>query len=190
MVSKADRKRLRDKFLDWQCRLRQMAMRMDGGRPSPGMRPQLLDDKGVELLPALTVLLVPNAPEESTAFFRFQVMKYADPRETYEKALAFLQADYFQDAKAFSDRLLATLPTDAPFAQALVAKKRCSLIFAQGRRAYRLPCKVKALKEGNDDRAAAIWQIRVFNPALPETVHVVAFEPDWALARAEPGHED
>ena len=167
-----------------------MAVRMDGGRPSPGMRPRLLDDKGRELLPALTVLLVPNAPEESTAFFRFQVMKYADPRETYEKALAFLQADYFQEAAAFSDRLLATLPGDGPLVSDLLAAKRCVLVFAQGRKAYRLPCKVKALKDGDTDRAAAIWHIRVFNPALPDTVHVVAFDPDWASAQAEPGHED
>jgi hypothetical protein len=190
MVSKADRKRLRDKFLDWQCRLRQMAMRMDGGRPSPGMRPRLLDDKGAELVPALTVLLVPNAPGETTAFFRFQVMKYADPRETYEKALAFLQADYFQDPAAFSDRLLATLPSDTALARDLIAAKRCVLVFAQGNKAYRLPCKVKALKDGDADRMAAIWHIRVFNPALPDTVHVVAFDPDWASAQADPGRED
>jgi hypothetical protein len=188
-VSKADRKILRDKFLAWQCRVRQIAMREDGGRPSPGMRPRLLDEEGAELAPALTVLLLPKAPEESTAFFRFQVMKYSDPRETYERALAYLQADYFQEPKAFSDRLLAALPGDAPLAGELVAAGRCILVFAQGRQGYRVPCKVKALKGGDDARAAAIWHNRVFNPALPETVHVLAFEPDWASARAEPGRE-
>src|SRR5690606_28902486 len=99
-----------------------------------------------ELAPALTVLLLPEAPEESTAFFRFQVLKSVDPRETYGKALTFLQADYFQDPARFSDRLLATLPIDSALANVLVAAKRCVLDFAQGPWRYRLPCKVKALK--------------------------------------------
>lgn len=164
-----------------------MAMRADDGRPSPGMRPRLLDASGQELVPALTVLLVLKAPEESTAFFRFQVMKSADPRETYQKALRFLQADYYQDPNAFNDRLLATLPADAPFADALIAAKRCVLDFAQGRWTYRLPCKVKPLMDGNADREAALWHNRVFNPALPDTVHVLAFDPDWASVEPEPG---
>ena len=33
----------RDSFLDWQCRIRQVAMREEGGRPSPGMRPRVLE---------------------------------------------------------------------------------------------------------------------------------------------------
>jgi len=164
-------------------------MREDGGRPSPGMQPRVLDEAGAELAPGLTVLLVPKDPTESTAFFRFQVLKYADPRETYQKALAYLQADYFQNAKAFRGRLLATLPDDAPLAETLLSAKSCVLDFAQGRYAFRLPCKAKMLKMDNTDRAAAIWHNRVFNPALPETVHVVAFKPDWASGRAEPGRE-
>jgi len=163
-----------------------MAMRAKDGRPSPGMRPRLLDESGEELAPALTVLLVPKAPDESTAFFRFQVMKSADPRETYQKALRFLQGDYYQDPNAFNDRLLATLPPDAPFADALIAAKRCVLDFAEGRWAYRLPCKVKALKDGKADREAALWHNRVFNPALPDSVHVLAFDPDWASAQVKP----
>jgi hypothetical protein len=173
---------LKDKFLDWQCALRQTAMRTDGGRPSAGMRPRVLDEAGQEAVPALTVLLVPKAPEESTAFFRFQVAKSADPRETYEKVLRFLQADYFQDPKTFSERLLAVLPENAPLAGALTASGRCVLDFAQGRHGFRLPCKVKALKDGHADRDAAIWHNRIFNPTLPDSVEVLAFKPDWKTA--------
>ena len=55
-------KTLRDDFVAWQCRIRQIAMRQDGGRPSPGMRPRVLDASGGEIAPALTVLLVPRDP--------------------------------------------------------------------------------------------------------------------------------
>jgi hypothetical protein len=188
-VSKADRKTLRDKFLAWQCRLRQAAMRVDGGRPSSGMRPKLLDEKRAVLTPALTVLLMPKEPAESTAFFRFQVMKSADPQEIYARALTYLQADYFQSPEAFSDTLLAVLPNDSPVAAALLGMKRCSLSFAEGAFGYSVPCKVSVLEPGHAAREAAIWHNRVFNAALPESVHVVAFRPDWASARAEPGRE-
>ena len=79
-------KKMRDHFLAWQCLIRQSAMREQGGRPSAGMRPRVADLEGRELAPALTVLLIPNEPEESTAFFRFQVMK-TRTRATFTSAL-------------------------------------------------------------------------------------------------------
>jgi hypothetical protein len=85
-VTPRARASLKDEFLGWQCRLRQIAMRQDGGRPSPGMRPRLLNRDGSEIASALTVLLIPQDPTESTAFFRFQVTRSAGPRELYERA--------------------------------------------------------------------------------------------------------
>jgi hypothetical protein len=175
---------LRDDFLAWQCRIRQIAMRQDGGRPSPGMRPRVVDESGREVA-VLTVLLVPSDPAESTAFFRFQVMRTADPRDLYERALAYLQAEYFQHPRTFSDVLLAVLPEEAPVAASLIAEGRCVLEFEQFSQAYRLPCTVSLLKPGDAVREAAIWHNRLFNPALPETVHVLAFQPDWASATAD-----
>jgi hypothetical protein len=165
--------------------LRQIAMRQDGGRPSPGMRPRLFARGGArEIVPALTVLLIPKDPYESTAFFRFQVMRSPDPRELYEHALRYLQADYFQSPESFSDKLAAVLPAEAPFAGALTAEGRCVLDFAQFNQAYRLPCAVFELERGEAAREAAIWHNRLFNPALPDTAHVLAFKPDWASAQA------
>ena len=185
VVKPSAAKNLREEFLAWQCRIRQIAMRQDGARPSPGMRPRLLDQAGRDMVPALTVLMIPRDPSESTAFFRFQVMRSADPRELYERALSFLQADYFQRPASFSDQLLAVLPEGSEIAAALTAQGRCILAFEQFSQAYRLPCAVSALQPGDAARDAAIWHNRLFNPALPETVHVVAFQPDWASAKAE-----
>jgi hypothetical protein len=173
-------------FLEWQCRIRQVSMREEGGRPSAGMRPRVLDGSGREMSPALTVLMIPKEPEESTAFFRYQVMKTPDPRAVYERALTFLQADYFQDPDAFSDRLASVLSADAPLARDLLDQGKCILAFDQGRQRYQLPCKVRELKPGSASREAAIWHNRLFNPALPDTVHVLSFQPDWASAGAEP----
>jgi hypothetical protein len=185
MVKKLSAQALRDDFVAWQCHIRQIAMRQDGGRPSPGMRPRLLDASGRELTQALTVLLLPRDPAESTAFFRFQVMRSADPRDIYERALAYLQADYFHKPDGFRDRMLAVLPEGSQLAASLVSAGTCILEFEQFAQAYRFTCAVSALKPGDAGREAAIWHNRLFNPALPETVHVLALQPDWASAGAD-----
>ena len=172
-------KKIRDRFLAWQCRIRQVAMREDGGRPSPGMRPRVLDSSGRELSAAITTLLIPKEPEESTAFFRHQVMRTPDPRDTYERALTFLQADYFQDPDAFGDRMVSVFSAGAALAASLLAEGKCILAFEQGRQRYHIPCKVREMKLGSATREAAIWHNRLFNPALPDTVHVLEFKPDW-----------
>src|SRR5262245_54576845 len=95
-------KRIRDGFLAWQCQIRQGARRAEGGGARPGMRRRVLDAACGGLSPALAVLLIAMEPEESAAFFRFHVMKTPDPRDVYERALVYLQADYFQSPKTFS----------------------------------------------------------------------------------------
>lgn len=175
---------LRDEFLAWQCRIRQIAMRRDGGRPSPGMRPRVLDAWGREIAPALTVLLIPRDPAESTAFFRFQVMKTHDPRELYERVLGFLQADYFQQPKNFSGLLAAVFPADSPVAAELRRQARCILEFAQFSQRYRLSCAVLSLPANDPIREAAVWHNRAFNPSLPDDVEVLALRPQWRPAKA------
>jgi hypothetical protein len=177
---------LRDHFLGWQCRIRQIAMRQDGGRPSPGMRPRVWGSDGWLLSPGLTVLIVPKEPAESTAFFRFQVQKNPDPRLVYEQGLALLQAEYFQQPKTFRDRLTALLHENSPIAAALIADGACVLAFEQFRQSYRLPCSVAELAPDDPAREATVWHNRLFNPSLPETVRVLAFQPDWGMAEAEP----
>ncbi len=41
---------IRDNFLGWQCRIRQHAMRRDGGRPCAGMRPRAMAAPGQRAL--------------------------------------------------------------------------------------------------------------------------------------------
>jgi hypothetical protein len=178
---------LRDDFLAWQCRIRQIAMRQDGGRPSPGMCPRVLDASGVELAPALTVLLVPEEPGESTAFFQFQVMRGGDPRDLYERVLGFLQADFFQQPQKFSDRLTAVLPANSQLADGLISDGACTLLFEQFGQIYRFRCEVALLREGDPRREASLWHNRAFNPTLPDEVLVLEFRPDWVSAVTNQG---
>jgi hypothetical protein len=175
-------KTVRDDFLAWQCRIRQIAMRQDGGRPSPGMRPSVRDALGRELSPSLTVLIVPRDPAESTAFFRFQVMKTADPRDIYQRALTYLQADYFQQPGEFGDVLTAVLPAQSDLAARLIRDGRCVLAFEQFSQRYNLPCAVFETEAGEALRDLTLWHNRAFNPSLPDDVLVLGFRPDWKSA--------
>jgi hypothetical protein len=179
-------KSLRDAFLDWQCRLRRIAVREQGGRPSPGMRPRLLARSGREMAPALTVLLVQKEPEEATSFFRHQAHSTQDPRTRYEKGLVFLQADYFQEPAEFHDRLAAVLPHDSPLAAELVEAGACVLQFEEAGKRFELPCAVRLLDTDDAGRASAIWHNRLFNPSLPDGVPVLLFKPDWPKAKTAP----
>jgi hypothetical protein len=183
---KASAQNLRDHFLAWQCRIRQIAMRQDGGRPSPGMRPRVLDTAGREVAPALTVLIVPKESAETTALFRFQVQKTSDPRDVYQRGLTLLQADYFQRPESFSDRLTAPLPGRSALAATLLAERACILEFDQFRQFYRLPSRVSALPSGDPAREATLWHNRLFNPSLTDDVQVLAFRPNWDMAEATP----
>jgi len=161
-------------------------MRQDGGRPSPGMRPRILSTAGREIAPAVTVLLMPRTPEESTAFLRFQVQKSNDVRDIYERGLGFLQADYFQEPRGFDGRLVAVFPQTSAIAATLVNEGDCVLEFEQFRQRYRLPGRAAELPPGDASREAALWHNRIFNPTLPDDVQVLAFRPDWASATADP----
>ncbi len=155
-------------------------MRTDGGRPSPGMRPRVLRASGEEMAGGLTVLILPKEPEESTSFFRFQVTRSADPRDVYQRGLAYLQADYFQQPHAFSDRMTAVLDHGSKLVAALLAEKTCVLEFDQFSQVFRIPCTVRRLGAREKAREASLWHNRIFNPALPDEAVVLELKPDWA----------
>ncbi len=155
-------------------------MRTDAGHPSPGMRPRVLRASGEEMARRLTVLILPKEPEESTSFFRFQVMRSADPRDIYQRGLAYLQADYFQDPHQFGDRMTAVLDPASSLGAALLAEKTCVLEFDQFSQVFRIPCAVRRLGARDQAREASLWHNRIFNPSLPNDALVIELKPDWS----------
>ena len=177
---------LRDHFLGWQCRIRQYAVRHGGGRPSSGMRPALrLPEAGSELGP-ITVLIVKRAPEETTDQFRHLARKTHDPAERHDGALNFLAAAYHQRPRDFSDEPTALFGPESEIADRLLAAGRCRLSFEQYRQTYDLPCAVRRLADDDPAFQATYWHNALFNAALPAGVRVLAFQPDWRAARADP----
>ena len=77
---------MRDRFIGWQCRIRQHAFRTQGGRPGPGMRPRVLSVDGREISDGVTVLLIEDEPAESIAQFRHLAKQTHDPAARLEAA--------------------------------------------------------------------------------------------------------
>jgi hypothetical protein len=168
----------RAEFLGWQCRIRQLAARTEGGRPSPGMRPRVLSGDGTELARGIITLIIESDPEDSTQLFRYQYLRTQDPNERYDSMLEVLQGSYFQEPARFTDVMTALFAADSPLAAEL-AGQRCALEFEQYSQGYRIACEVTRLPEAHRLHQATLWHNRMFNPALPSGAQVLAFTPDW-----------
>ena len=174
----------RHAFLAWQCRIRQIAVREHGGRPTSGMRPVLVV-AGPRVGP-ITVVITKRDGGATTTQFRFMVKKTHDPADRYDAALRHLAAAYYQRPDSFSDRLTAVFPPEAELPVQISGRTDCVLSFAQFSQTWRLPCVAQLLEPDTAEYQATYWHNALFNPRLPGGVRIVAFAPDWARADADP----
>ncbi len=177
---------LRDYFIGWQCRLRQIAMREYGGRPLPGMRPKVTRKSGEVLAAAITVLLIPEQPQASTAFLKFQVQRNNEAEKAQAAAVSFLGSEFYQRPENFSDEMTAVFGIDSPVARVMIAAKEALLDFEQFAQAFRMFARVRRLGAKEPAREASLWQTRIFNPRITNDALVVGFRPDWKNAVATP----
>ncbi len=187
--STASPEALAEVFLGWQCRIRQHAVRRDGGRPSSGMRPEVFVGDNSASLGRIVVLIVKREWEEPTARFRFMAEKTHDPADRYDAALKYLQADYYQKPNTFSEEMTALFGAESGWVQRLLGAGRCVLSFEQYGQVYRLECSVRALDEDEGGYQLTYWHNRLFNPAMPGDVRVLGFMPNFAEGEVVPGVE-
>ena len=169
----------RNSFIGWQCRLRQIAMREEGGRPSTGMRPKLAFSNDGKFTDEITVLLVRQNSESDASRFKYLFLKTQDPKIRYDSALEFLSSTYYQRPREFSDELTGLFHSSNSLAQKLLLKGFCVLNFSQFSASYRLRCQVRQLREEEAAYQTTYWHNRLFNPNLPANIMVVGFLPDW-----------
>ena len=175
---------LRNHFLTWQCRIRQIAMREQEGRPSQGMRPQVLDASGEQLSAGIIVLLVREDSFESTEFLKFQVQKYNDPQDVYKKSLIFLQSTHYHRAAEFSDEMTGLFSKGAVLVKRMTGDDKVTLEFSQFSQTYKIPCRTRLLETDEAAYQATLWHNRVFNPNIGSDIEIVGFQPDWNAAVA------
>jgi hypothetical protein len=185
-MQRISNQKIRDYFLGWQCRIRQVSAREYEGQPLAAMRPRVSSVKGEVLLPAMAVLLLPELPAESTAFFRFQIQKNFEHQRAREAAIKYLGGDFYQEPELFTDELTAVFGTGSDTAAKLLKLKEVALDFEQFSQSFRMFCKVRRIKTAEDAHQASLWQSRLFNPNIPNDAEVLGFRPDWKTAQAEP----
>ncbi len=178
--------RLRDSFVGWQCRIRQHAMRMEGGRPPAGARPRVEDDAGTVIADSATLLLLKRDPEADTPQLRHIVNRTYDPAERYSKGLEFLSAAYYQHARDFSDVMTGLFGERSDVALTLLRAGRCVLVFEQHQQSWRVPCNVTEAGRDQPAWAATWWHNAIFNPQIPPQIRVLVFKPRWVEASANP----
>ena len=176
--------RLRESFLRWQCRIRQIAMRTHGGRPTSGMTP-LASAVGTGAPVTRVVTVLCRRPEHSaTMEFRHMARRTHDPTERRESALKFLAERYYQAASEFSDILTASFAPDSATAATLLDHRECRLAFEQFSQRFDVRCSVRRLSPNNPLREATFWHNLLFNPRLSAESIIVGFEPDWPRSEA------
>ena len=177
---------LRDRFLRWQCRIRQIAMRTHDGRPTSGMTPLAFPvEAGASVARVVTVLC--RRPEHSTTMeFRHMARRTHDPAERRVNALKFLAERYYQAANEFSDILTASFSPDSGTAATLLDNRECRLAFEQFSQRFDVHCTIRRLSPNNPLREATFWHNLLFNPRLSAESLILGFEPDWPRSEAVP----
>ena len=100
---------LRLAFLKWQCRVRQLSMRDNAGRPDDAIMPDVYLPGEDEALGAV-ITLINKAPGYSlVAEMTHMAAKTNDPAQRRDQAIRFFSATYYQKAKEFSEKELAEM---------------------------------------------------------------------------------
>ena len=177
---------LRNGFLKWQCRVRQIAMRELDGRPDDAITPSLTLAGETEPMGHIITVLNKAPAYSVTPEMKHMFAKTNDPAQVREAAITFLSAAYYQKHKEFSDLLCATFPPDSPGAAKIREAGSCTLRFDAYNQQFDLQCKVWRLAPHNPAHQATVAHNMLFNPAFAADSIVLGFEPDWNASTSEP----
>jgi len=176
---------LRQTFMKWQCRVRQLNMREGEGRPDDATMPAVYLNGADEALGHI-ITVMNKAPSYSvTPEFQHMAKKTHDPAQRRSDAMKFLSSTYYQKANEFSDVLTATFPPKSDGALKIRRAETCRLVFEAYSQRFDLACKVWKLAQHNSLYQATMAHNSLFNPAIPPGTVVLGFEPDWGVSHAE-----
>ena len=177
---------IQDHFIGWQCRVRQYAMRNGEGRPSPGMRPDVILEDGKEVASSVTLLLVPELLQDSICQFRYMAMKTNDPLERYKKAIQLLSSNFYQNVESFGGLMTGLFSRNSMTVNSLLKNQRCILEFNFQQQKFRVIADIKFMSKNNLEYEFTYWHNFLFNPYPSPDVSVIGFEPVWSETIADP----
>jgi len=176
---------LKANFMRWQCRVRQMAMRDNAGRPDEAFMPSLTLSGETEPMGNIIALMSKNEANSKVPEMRHMFKQTFDPVKQRDKALQFFSEVYYQKADQFSEVLTSTFTAESAGAQAILDNGQCTLVFEAYGQRYDIACKVSRLTE-DDYLYQATWcHNQLFNPELrPDTI-ILGFEPDFGASSSQ-----
>ena len=170
---------LRDQFMKWQCRVRQITMRENMGRPDDAIMPEVTIEGADEPIGHIITVISKSTLYSKTPELKHIFKSMNDPAQRRGKALELFSETYFQKAREFSDALTATFSSDSRHLDALCAAKRCELRFQGYGHQFNLFCSVEELEVRDELYQATWWHNALFNPSLSPETKILAFLPDW-----------
>ena len=175
---------LKEHFMRWQCRLRQIVMREREGKPDDSILPEVLVDG--ESLGFVITLICKLGPYSKIPELKHMVRKTNDPALRRKSALTLFSETYYQKSAEFSDVLTSTFVPDSDGAKLLRRAGHCTLRFSAYSQSYDLHCKIWRLSEHNPLWQGTYWHNLLFNPGLSRDTIILGFEPDWSKSTADP----
>ncbi len=179
---------LRKAFLRWQCRVRQMSMREQDGRPDDAIMPALMLPGQTEPMGHIITVMSKSPGYSVTSELVHMSAKTNDPAQRRDTAIKFLSAGYYQNAVEFSDILTATFPPGSKGATTIRDAGQCRLLFDAYAQTFDLTCKVWRLADHNLLHQTTMAHNRLFNPNMPPDTIVLGFEPNWAESTSDPAY--
>ncbi|MEM7302757.1 MAG: hypothetical protein AAF468_16895 [Pseudomonadota bacterium] len=177
---------LRLSFLKWQCRVRQIAMRKNEGKPNDAMMPGVTLAGDNQPLGHIITVLSKRALFSKTPELRHMVQRTNDPAQRRERALQLFSETYFQKADEFDDCLTATFAPTSQGAGRILEKENVTLTYQGFGQQYDVVARAYRLSPAHPLFDATRWHNLLFNPDFhPETI-ILAFEPDWQSSTSEP----
>ena len=181
---------MRDAFVSWQCRVRQIAVRRDQARPSKAMVPSItLSGSSSTSSPvAFDVITMLNKKDEYelTTEFRHIYRKTHDPQQRVETVLKLLGEYYYQRAHEFDDSLTASFSAQSRTAIQLEGNE-CVMHYRQYEQGFDVHCSVVKLDSDDYLYQATYWHNILFNQHLRADSIILAFRPDWSKSTALSG---
>lgn len=149
-------------FFAWQCRVRQVAMREQGGRPSRGMFARIEMPASCAGI-SVVFLLQREDAADYVAQFRYIVAASYDPQERRERGLQLLSSTYYQNSPLFLPVVTVVLAQDSLLVRGLLAAGSCRFLCDESGHAFSFSGEVTEAQADSDLCEGSLCHNRLFS---------------------------
>ncbi|MAI58192.1 MAG: hypothetical protein CML56_04300 [Rhodobacteraceae bacterium] len=177
---------LRDKFLKWQCLVRQIMRREPLGKPTNSVMPEVFLGNKSESIGSIVTIMNKIPMYSVIPEMLHMSRKTFDVAQRLSLALQYFSATYYQKPSQFSEILTATFQSRLQGANLITRASTCSLVFEAYAQRFELECTVEDFSDKNPLFISTLAHNLLFNPDFPADMRVLGIAPDWNATRSSP----